>query len=52
MSTFCTKTIAVLLLAMFLAGCGDSDEYDYPGSLNVTGSATGRSSNPDGCRYQ
>lgn len=40
MSIFCTKTTAVLLLAMFFAGCGDSDQYDYHGSLNVTGSGT------------
>ncbi len=40
MSAFFTKTIAVLLLAVFFAGCGDSDEYDYPGSLNVTGTGT------------
>lgn len=33
------KTIAVLLLAMLFAGCGD-EEYDYPGSMNITGTGT------------
>ncbi len=40
MRVFFTKTIAVLLLTMFFSGCGDSDEYDYPGSLSVTGNGT------------
>ncbi|MCK5116498.1 MAG: SIMPL domain-containing protein [Candidatus Aegiribacteria sp.] len=41
MSSICIKASALLLIAVFFAGCGDSDEeYDYPGSINVTGSGT------------
>ncbi len=34
------KSFMVLLLAVFIAGCGDDEVYDYPGSINVTGSGT------------
>jgi len=40
MSAFCTKIVAVLLIAMFFTGCGGNEEYDYPSSINVTGSGT------------
>jgi len=41
MSTICMRASVFLLVAVFFAGCGESDEaYDYPGSINVTGSGT------------
>lgn len=41
MHTLCTKTIAILLLAVIAAGCGSEEgDQDYPGTVNVTGSGT------------
>ncbi len=41
MSSISMKASALLLVAVLFAGCGESDEaYDYPGSINVTGSGT------------
>ena len=37
MREFYTKMIAILLLTVFFAGCGDNYDQDYPGSMNVTG---------------
>ena len=40
MSAFSSKLVTVLLIVVFFAGCGKNDEYDYPSSINVTGSGT------------
>ncbi|MCD4701487.1 MAG: SIMPL domain-containing protein [Candidatus Aegiribacteria sp.] len=34
------RFVVIVLLVIFFAGCGDIDEYDYPGTLNVTGTGT------------